>query len=519
MCAWFRYRIAQIDLSPLHFNFSYANGGSNSKIRFSLRSAPPGFLIDPATAEIQGRPENSAAGKTFETDLLAVDPANAEHVLETIVFTITDPLELKVVLETPFERREGGFHDVNSVTKKEITGSDTASESGPDTYFTGKTYTIAAPIVSRTHLTDRLETEIAAITYSLSKNAPKTFYVQAATGKMSGRFTETGTTAFQLIAVDSGGRKAVVESHEFFVIKKKEFQVREFTRNTPELSGSNTAGRNHERCTGDRGVARSSCNFGSKEGREHWFAAGQRYLFAPINLNGAGSYEGTEDSATDIDFRMDGAPPGFLIDPTDGFIQGTPAACDRTSSDCRFTVSIFAFDTGDQESKVDSFVAYIDTKDENDPANGPNGAGCNDGIVKDGRGKGLGEVGDDPTLFDDNFTCTCTSTNKEGANCDQDKVSQSASSDAGRRIDTGELVAIVVGVLLTFFLVGLMFQHRMQLQLAKQTFNFEAQIGDLLLAGDLDPNFQTSAKIPREITRAFITFTDQLGEGAFGEVT
>ena len=83
----------------------------------------------------------------------------------------------------------------------------------------------------------------------------------------------------------------------------------------------------------------------------------------------------------------------------------------------------------------------------------------------------------------------------------------------------GELVAIVVGVLLTFFLVGLMFQHRMQLQLAKQTFNFEAQIGDLLLAGDLDPNFQTSAKIPREITRAFITFTDQLGEGAFGEVT
>lgn len=285
------------------FEFSYASGGSDARIQFLLRNPPPGFLIDPATAEIQGRPEPTSDGgiATYRTDLLAVDPVNAEHVIETIVIVVLPPLRLALALEQPFRRtvqgdgnndgNSDGFVDVNSKTKLRLALSSpgTAAEAttangggggggGGDgsnatavglpqaeevqRFFVGEVYTIAPPVVTTAKLTDSEETEVA-ITYTLSRNAPKTFFVQAATGLMSGRFTKPGNVQFSLIAVDETGREAVVEEHEFQVAELGQFEVTTFDRDA-KLNSSIK-----------RGFNLTDYILDETNGRTHWFAVGQ----------------------------------------------------------------------------------------------------------------------------------------------------------------------------------------------------------------------------------------------------
>ena len=85
--------------------------------------------------------------------------------LETIKFEILPSIELKVVLQEPFARNEDGFDNVESITKIGMAG---ASHLEVEPFYMGEVYTIAAPSISRTHLTDPSETDVTGITYKLS---------------------------------------------------------------------------------------------------------------------------------------------------------------------------------------------------------------------------------------------------------------------------------------------------------------------------------------------------------------
>eukprot|EP00729_Bicosta_minor_P016882 gene16882-14981_t len=53
------------------------------------------------------------------------------------------------------------------------------------------------------------------------------------------------------------------------------------------------------------------------------YAIGETYKFAPVEIIAA---EHTDDVLSELEFSLKDAPEGFLINPTDGYIQGTPTA-------------------------------------------------------------------------------------------------------------------------------------------------------------------------------------------------
>ena len=86
------------------------------------------------------------------------------------------------------------------------------------TYIVGSAYRIA-PLEL-----DRVATTVSAgavedITFTLSDDAPSSWFVQASTGVIYGQFDAPGDYEFQVLAVDEGGASAVVESHEFQVFQ------------------------------------------------------------------------------------------------------------------------------------------------------------------------------------------------------------------------------------------------------------------------------------------------------------
>jgi hypothetical protein len=124
------------------------------------------------------------------------------------------------------------------------------------------------------------------------------------------------------------------------------------------------------------------------------YGVGATYVFAPINVTKA---TGHYNSA--ITFTMRGAPPGFLIDPQDGFIQGTPSAIANGSS----TMQIYAVDGVGAES----WLANVTF----DVRFGPNKAHCeNDGLI-------VPLAPSDPN-YASSFACDCDSTGFEGNNCE-----------------------------------------------------------------------------------------------------
>jgi len=77
---------------------------------------------------------------------------------------------------------------------------------------------------------DRVATTVSAgavedITFTLSDDAPSSWFVQASTGVIYGQFDAPGDYEFQVLAVDKAGQSDVLEALSFAVVEQQDFKV------------------------------------------------------------------------------------------------------------------------------------------------------------------------------------------------------------------------------------------------------------------------------------------------------
>ena len=77
---------------------------------------------------------------------------------------------------------------------------------------------------------DRVATTVSAgavedITFTLSDDAPSSWFVQASTGVIYGQFDAPGDYEFQVLAVDKAGQSGVLEALSFAVVEQQDFKI------------------------------------------------------------------------------------------------------------------------------------------------------------------------------------------------------------------------------------------------------------------------------------------------------
>jgi hypothetical protein len=316
--------------------------------------------------------------------------------------------------------------------------------------------------------------------YTLSADAPGSFFVQAATGVIFGQFDSAGTVTFSLLAVDKAGQSVVAEVYTFEVVEHGEFKVLEYVH-VPHP---------HESYTDPATTGTNN------------YAVGETYRFAPLNIT---KVEHTLDAASELGFTVEGAPPGFLINPSDGYIQGTPTA--GAADQPPFTMALFAVDGRNRKALIETITLHIKYKDTDVPSNGPNGQPCNNSGVRI-----------DSVLFDGSFACDCSASRFTGDNCDELIALPSASTGADGESSTSTVVGAMAGAVVFVFCVGLLIFKRREQAIKMRAFDFEAEISRLITAGEIDADDEAASRAPREVKRTHVTMTEMIGEGAFGEV-
>lgn len=466
------YRIAPIDKTT--FAYQYASGGVGAKVRFTIRNPPPGFFIDPDTGEIQGKPQSeSVRSELYTSSLLAIDAGGSEAELEKIHFAVFEQPTFNFVTQSTDQRAE----------RPGVKYSDPTVASADD-YFVGEDYAYkVAPLLINKTATTVSFGSVDDVTYTLSSDAPDSFFVQARSGVIFGQFEAAGKVQFSLLAVDKAGKTAVVEQYTFNAIDRGTFRV---------LDYAHAIGTDQEQNNLDgHGFTDPASTIP--------YAIGETYKFAPVEIIAA---EHTDDVLSELEFSLKDAPEGFLINPTDGYIQGTPTTWGE------HTMQLFAVDSLNNRALVENITLSIKPKDIDVSDYGPNSQFCEHGMAVD-------EI-----AFDMVFTCDCNATVYEGANCEVSIPVASASGDGGSG-NTPVVTGATAGAFIFIFFVGLIVYKRRMFAIKMKSFDFKAEIERLMDAGEIDKaadGTEEGAKIPREIKRTHIVMIQQIGEGAFGEV-
>jgi serine/threonine protein kinase len=337
---------------------------------------------------------------------------------------------------------------------------------------------------------------------SLSADSPGLWLVDTETGAMLAKPERAGSYTVQLLAVDGGGAEVEVRSWSFEVVEADVFQVHDWEWN---MAGIATINADDYVYQNKSTLSNTSANI---------YAVGDTYQFAPINImQASGAYNG--ETFSDLTFTIVDAPPGFLIDPQNGFIQGTPTKAGL------FTMQIKAIDGDGAESTVATIVFDVRT--------GPNGKPCTNG--------GQSVPFDDYEFGAERdktpgFSCNCSETTTtdalsgfEGENCQDDIAKreaqeQAASSeqdaDASKRtskISVGAAAGVIVLILLV--IAAVKYQQK---RIAMRPVDFDAQFALMVSWGVFEPEHVKVKMKPREIRRKDLTLVKVIGSGAFGEV-
>lgn len=458
------YKLAPIDNSTLKTENARKELEAEELVySFVLEGAPPGFFVDTSNGEIIGVPTKATGGGAKVAKLFVVDGSGEKALLQTISITVGERLErptFKLVVG-PNRLRAGNEY------------VDPALKSTP--FFVGENYLIA-PLQIDTIATVPSSGKVNDIKFTLV-GAPETWFISADSGIITGKFNATGNYNFSIVAVDAGGQQATVEEYEFTVVERDIFRVLKYSQNASDL----------------RDLEQSDYTDPSTM---TMYAVGETYRFASIVVE---KVENTDDPASDLSFAVQGAPPGLLIDPADGYIQATP------TSDGSFTVTLFAEDSRNERAKITDMVMVIKYKDTDIPANGPNGADCTNGKHVD------------TVPFDGAFTCNCNGTQYEGLNCKLRKL-EPAASISGPGKDTGPLVGGLLGFVVFCTVVGMIvYRYRAHNEAMKAT-DFSDELQRMIDAGEINEDVAGKDLIPKEIKRSHITLLQTIGSGQFGEV-
>jgi hypothetical protein len=496
------YKIAP---HPLIKDGTTVSDGHFDDITFRLSSdAPKEFFVQANTGDIFGKfPSVKSTGNdTYTFDLNAVDAAGKLARVERYTFAVKDPAEFN--LATTTQRR---FSNTD--------GKYTNPANNTNVYEVGATYlinplavtegtTVSAGTLdeisftfsqsfSRTHVTEQQPTSIRGgsvngqtplLQQDLPLQVPE-FFISANNGIMSLRFQDTGTYVFNMYAVDSEGEQELMEKMTFNVENASAFEVTSFDH-VPE----------------DDATADYSYEYtNSSDEPSKVYSVGDTYRLAPIKILAANHFHvppganGANLSDVSITFTTTNAPPGFLIDPASGFVQGTPTRVGN------YTMSLYAVDAAGERTLHPIETILFDIR------SGPGNQGClNQGVI----------VVD--LAISHAFTCDCSETNFEGANCEKDpELAAAAASQAKAQQTTVSIGASAGGVIvLILLIIGAVKYH--QYKESMKPVDFDTQFALMVSMGLIEPEQAKVQMKPHEIRRKDLTLVKVIGSGAFGEV-
>jgi len=244
--------------------------------------------------------------------------------------------------------------------------------------------------------------------------SPGSVDIGSETGVVHAAPTNTGTFTAWLIATDTNGQAAanrLPAENDQVLLKKWTFEVKEpaaFVVEAYERTPANAS----------KDVLAEKANGYTdpmhRAETHQIYAVGETYRFAPISITHAQGH-----GRGQVTFTMSGAPPGFLIDPTTGFIQGTvqkPTGANRNI----YSMQVYAVDGAGTRSQTPLETIVFDVR------TGPNGKHCynNGKIVPEMEWKGGIEV---VATNGVSFTCDCNQTQTDaatkgftGPNCEND---------------------------------------------------------------------------------------------------
>jgi hypothetical protein len=556
------YHIAPIDPSTLVY--AHASGGDDATIHYTMRNPPPGFFIDPVTGEIQGNPQESSAGTTIKSTLLAVDPGGQEAVLEVMHFGILPQpvFGLNAIKFDPLvlSPQEVGLESVSALFDSTSTIQ----------YAVNSTIKFPPLLQSTAHMfVNPAFDDFTKITYKRtfsSVNAsestnPGLWLVDTETGEMLAQPEYPGNYSVSLIATDGRGAEVVVRNWSFEVLLRdtdvpeygpnntdcKHNGVREDDTNLFDrqfacicigtgFHGDNCENAGEGTCAANEALVEGGCKpfhlVANRQGIRT--AAGAEftdpmnttyytvrefasYRIAPLAIDDVLTKYSAGNQA-DLSYTMAGDAGGFFLNTQTGHMLGTFEDFGNDKSATKtYSITLQAVDASGIQQELETMQMQVRYPDVEVDAYGPNQQPCDNNGT---RMNGMDGYGDE---YDQSYVCKCISTSTiaySGANCEVGAQQQSATGDVG---------AVAGGLIATFVMLLLVgygaYQYRVK-QLSMQAFDFEAHLAELLASGAIDAGHvdaadnegSTGPKVPREIKRLHVTMIDVVGSGQFGEV-
>ena len=159
-----------------------------------------------------------------------------------------------------------------------------------------------------------------------------------------------------------------------------------------------------------------------------------------------------------------------------------------------------------QRASVHAWGFEVQRPDVSEAAYGPGGSACENGAVP---------VDDVP--FDRAYTCACSGA-YTGLNC-ASKVEDAAVSKNKFEKLLLNVVAGVLAVVIVLGLLGIAYKKYKKHQKLNQAADFDSLMAKLVADGTLDDTVPGLKDMcPKELRRTDVTFIEQIGSGAFGEV-
>jgi hypothetical protein len=226
------------------------SSGSFADITYTL-IASDGWFISASSGEIFGQ-FRTTGRQTIA--LYAVDASGVQQLVEEMIFVV----QARPVFAVGFTSIDG--HARHHVGVPGYTDPLLATE-----YIVGSSYKVA-PLVLSQETTTLSDGDFGDITFTLSSDAPKSFFVQARSGVCFGTFDAPGTYSFALLAVDRAGHIAEVERYSFNAVPPAQFVL-----------GINT--------TAGRGAAEDNSQYTDPFADGIQFFVDSSYKIAPLTID------------------------------------------------------------------------------------------------------------------------------------------------------------------------------------------------------------------------------------------
>ena len=306
------YLVAPFAIDLEHTTVS---SGSVDDITYTLSGeAPDSVFVQAASGEVFGKFEEPGL---YTFNLLAVDAGGQSAIAESFIFRAGERLQFVIGVDS--RRRD---------QDDQHTDPDDASS----VYYAGESYLIS-PLILNEARTEVSAGSFGDITFTLSSSAPDSFFVQATSGEAFGKFKDTGSFQFALLAVDAAGQTAEVETYTFVVVERPKFELQ------TNSNGQRTS---------------KDSQFTDPTSLEAYYV-GQSYVFAPLKLDEVATTV-SSGSVADITYTLSGdAPDSFFVQATSGNVFGT------FETEGTYEFSLIAVDAGGETKLVERY-AFIATQ-------------------------------------------------------------------------------------------------------------------------------------------------------------